>query len=317
MTREELNQIKLGKTVIRINSTGEEILVTGWNETRGGKQTYVFADGRNWQPSTLLKRCSIVTFGVEETQELSDRAKRMLSVIKDQKRVDISTEQFEYDCNTYKDHIDQYINELVDAGEIILNGSIATIAAEEIESKKQFVEDVLDEVVLLLPEGCEMVYENKRYDIEQYNDMIDTTENILNYIKGKTKVLLVNKVLDELERMGHTLNCVLDVDAFGKFEEGELQEVHDDEYYHKEIINLLKSNMFEFVKQAIDKLPSGYNITFDGRYSLIKGKLSLNDTNTSPYHLFASESRIEGANNLLDELEKLGVLYPMIDEDLI
>ena len=75
--------------------------------------------------------------------------------------------------------------------------------------------------------------------------------------------------------------------------------------------------MFEFVKQAIDKLPSGYNITFDGRYSLIKGKLSLNDTNTSPYHLFASESRIEGANNLLDELEKLGVLYPMIDEDLI
>lgn len=42
MTREELNQIKLGKTVIRINSTGEEILVTGWNETRGGETNLRF-----------------------------------------------------------------------------------------------------------------------------------------------------------------------------------------------------------------------------------------------------------------------------------
>jgi len=309
MTREELNQIKLGKTVIRINSTGEEILVTGWNETRGGKQTYVFADGRNWQPSTLLKRCSIVTFGVEETQELSDRAKRMLSVIKDQKRVDISTEQFEYDCNTYKDHIDQYINELVDAGEIILNGSIATIAAEEIESKKQFVEDVLDEVVLLLPEGCEMVYENKRYDIEKYSDMLNTTENILAYIDAKIKVISVNKVLDELERIGYVMNCVLDVDAFGEFEEGELKVVHDESYYQSEIINLLRINLMEFVTQAVRNLPKHWSITFNGRYSILKGEQLPSESLVQMCKSELAEEQIAAANLLLDQLNSMGIRY--------
>lgn len=225
MTREELNQIKVGKTIIRINSTGEEIRITGTYETRGGKFTYTFADGRNWQPSTLLKRCSIVTFGVEEKQELSNLAKRMLSVIEDQKIVDISTEQFEDDCNIYRDYINEYVEELVAAGLIIVEGNIARKVeenqAEVVETKKAFVEDVIDEVVMLLPEGCEVTYYNKRYDIDQYDEFVGTVENVKKYIKSRMKVLLVNKVLDELEQLGCIMNCVLDVDVFGEFEEGE------------------------------------------------------------------------------------------------
>lgn len=212
MTREELNQIKVGKTIIRINSTGEEIRITGTYETRGGKFTYTFADGRNWQPSTLLKRCSIVTFGVEEKQELSNLAKRMLSVIENQKIVDISTEQFEDDCNIYRDYIINYVEELAAAGLITVNGNIARIAIEGEEENNMTETQTTEGInVLSLFDGisCGMVAlerANANYpNIIRLGDITKIDDNTLRTLP-KIDLILAGSPCQGFSRNGNMLN---------------------------------------------------------------------------------------------------------------
>lgn len=190
----------------------------------------------------------------------------------------------------------------------LMNEYYPTVKSE-IESKEQVVEDTIEDAVLTLPEGCEMVYENKRYDIEKYNDMLDTTENILAYIDAKIKVLSVNKALDDLERIGYVMNCVLDADAFGEFEEGELKEVHDESYYQSEIINLLRINLMEFVTQAVRNLPKHWSITFKGRYSILKGEQLPSESLVQMCRLELAEEQIAAANLLLGQLNSMGVRY--------
>lgn len=134
--------------------------------------------------------------------------------------------------------------------------------------KKELVETLIDDAVLVLPEGCDVVYENKRYDIEQYSDMMVNTENVLSYVSAKIKIDKANDILDGLEKAGSVIDCVLDKEVFGEFEEGthdaskdkpqltlETMEVKGNNYYfqnYNDVKEFLRVFKFEYEIPQLD-----------------------------------------------------------------